>query len=197
MRLLILDIDGVLNSTRSAIGFGGFGHMPTAILQMPPDEVRRVANLDPVAYGILNRILTETRCKVLISSVWRMGATIEELNYLFLCHQLPPVVIGRTDIHPSGFRGREVRQWLAKHKRLGIKDYLILDDDSDFFSYQKGRFLKVDGAVGLGYEQYRFIDKRWNKKRKPSKNKEPAHEIASPAPQSYTPGQLFRPRRHW
>jgi hypothetical protein len=170
MRLLILDVDGVLNSTRSAIGWGGFGHMPIGILQMSPRLVRKRAAWDPVAVGILKRILAETKCKVLISSVWRKGASLKELRYLFKAHGLPPsAIVGKTGSHWSGFRGREVRQWLMTHKHLDIKDYLILDDDSDFFPYQKGRFIHIDREVGLGYPAFQVISERWNKKRKPRK----------------------------
>jgi hypothetical protein len=169
MRLLILDIDGVLNSHRSAIGWGGFGHMPLNILTMSPRTVRHRTRWDPVAVGMLKRILIETRCKVLISSVWRKGATLRELRWLFAAYDLPNVIVGKTGSHWTGFRGREIRQWLAAHKHWGIKDYLILDDDSDFFSYQKGRLIKTQHEVGLDYPAFQFIIDRWTRRQRPSK----------------------------
>jgi HAD domain in Swiss Army Knife RNA repair proteins len=169
MRLLILDIDGVMNSTRSAIGWGGFGYMPLNINAMSYRQVRHRARFDPVAVGILRRILRETRCKVLISSVWRMGATLKELRHLFAAYDLPPVIIGKTGRSPDGFRGREVRAWLREHRHWGINDYLILDDDSDFFRWQQGRLVKTQAAIGLDYPAYQFITHRWPNpaKRKP------------------------------
>lgn len=166
MRVLFLDVDGVMNSHRTAIGIDGFGHMPIDILTMSHRTVRHRTKWDPVAVGILKRMLKETCCKVVVSSVWRKGASLKELRYLFEAYGLPPSrIIGKTISHPSGFRGREIRHWLAEHKHLGITDYLILDDDSDFFPYQRGRHVKTIHEVGLGYNEFKFIIDRWKPKR--------------------------------
>lgn len=164
MKILFFDVDGVMNSHRTAVGLGGFGHMALGILNMTDIEVRRVTRWDPVAVGMLNRLLKETRCKIVVSSVWRKGATLKELRWLFEAHGLPKsVIVGKTKSHPSGFRGREIRQWLTDHKHLGIEDYLILDDDSDFFKFQKPRHVKTKHEVGLGFHEFQFIRNRWYK----------------------------------
>ncbi len=171
-KVLFFDVDGVMNSTRSAIGLRGVGHFPREAVKDHHQRndaalLRSLAMWDPVALGILQRIIEETQCKIVVSSVWRMGVTVEDFNHLFLAHDLPPVIIGKTAVTDAGFRGREVRMWLAQYReRFGIKDYLILDDDSYFFKYQKGRFVKINGEVGLDYPAYRFITERWAKRRK-------------------------------
>jgi hypothetical protein len=180
MRLLVLDVDGVLNSTRSAIGLGGYGYFPREAMRDSYKRndlafLREQANLDPVAVGILRRILIETECLVLVSSTWRLGVTVDDLNHLFLAHELPPVVIDKTCQTDEGFRGTEVKIWLDG--RDDVTDYLILDDDSDFFDFQKdGHFIHTDGAVGLDYNAYATITKRWSDPKKPPKP-EPVKEV--------------------
>lgn len=164
MKILFLDVDGVMNSHRTAVGIGGFGYMAKGILNMTDIEVRAATKWDPVAVGMLKRLLKETRCKVVVSSVWRKGATLKELRWLFQAYGLPKsAVIGKTGSHRSGFRGREIRQWFADHRHLVIKDYLILDDDSDFFKYQKPRLVKTKHEIGFGFHEFQFIRQRWYK----------------------------------
>lgn len=164
MKVLFFDIDGVMNSHRSAVGWGGFGHMVPGILNLTAVQTRKATLWDPVAVGMLKRLLKETGCKIVVSSVWRKGATLKELRWLFQAYDLPKsVVIGKTGSHRSGFRGREIRHWMDTHRHLKIKDYLILDDDSDFFKYQKSRHVKTNHEVGFGFHEFQFIRNRWHK----------------------------------
>jgi hypothetical protein len=159
MRVIFLDMDGVMNSTRSAIGLGGYGDIrPVG----SPKQTKTEARLDPVAVGILKRIVTTTHAKIVISSTWRFRSeaeSIDRFNTLFRALEFPEVCIGSTCHVPSGFRGEEIRRWVRDHP--DVEDYVILDDDSDMHEDQKSHFFKCDGRVGLAYEQFEAIMKRW------------------------------------
>lgn len=168
MKVIFLDMDGVMNSTRSVIALRGYGFMPPShTLNGAADAraIRKQCNLDPISVGLLKRILKETGAKVVISSSWRFRneqKTIDVFNVMFKAHRLPRVVIGSTPHHNSGFRGEEIRLWLEDHPE--VTAYIILDDDSDMHAEQQAHFLQTNNHVGLGYEQYDEITKRWNPK---------------------------------
>lgn len=113
MKVIFLDIDGVLNSEEYALSLGMGG-----MLGIDPDKVR-----------ILDRILEATGAKLVISSSWRGSPD--------LLADIRRDVGEYIDITPrlSGIRGSEVREWLRSH-HLQVSRYAILDDDSDFYKYQ-------------------------------------------------------------
>jgi hypothetical protein len=78
-RILFLDFDGVLNSR-------GFLAMSRglAISRYPHSEI------DPEAVARVNRILERTEAEVVVSSSWRHGRTLAELQALLESHGLCP-----------------------------------------------------------------------------------------------------------
>lgn len=113
-RVLFLDIDGVLNSE------AWYRARPDG----PWSESRE---FDPEAVWILHAIVAMTGCEIVISSSWRIGRTVEELQVL-----LPGLpVVARTPIRTTAVtRGAEVREYMALHPEITAS--AILDDDSDF-----------------------------------------------------------------
>lgn len=111
MKVIFLDIDGVLNSEEYALSLGMVG-----MLGIDPDKVR-----------ILDRILEATGAKLVISSSWRGSSD--------LLADIRRDVGEYIDITPrlSGIRGSEVKAWLDANP---VDRYAILDDDSDFYKYQ-------------------------------------------------------------
>lgn len=111
MKVLFLDIDGVLNSEEYAISLGKGGML----------------GINPEAVKILDRILEATGAKLVISSSWRGSSD--------LLADIRSNVGEYIDITPrlSGIRGLEVKTWLDTNP---VDRYAILDDDSDFYKYQ-------------------------------------------------------------
>lgn len=109
MKVLFLDIDGVVNS-RATTNF------------------KELYPIDQYMAFLVGRIQLQTDCKVVLSSAWRHHpdgvAAVEK--------RIVPV----HDITPTfnGPRGAEIRQWLAKHPE--VTRYAILDDDWDFYKDQ-------------------------------------------------------------
>lgn len=78
----------------------------------------------------LNYLVARSGAKVVVSSVWRIGATVEELNNLFKFQGLELEVIGKTPkFNESSCRGREIKDWLEKNG-ANVTKYVIIDDDA-------------------------------------------------------------------
>ena len=135
LKVLFLDIDGVLNCRRSAVAFKGYPH-----------PGRSKGKFDRVAVELIRRICKKG-VNIVLSSTWRLDE-----NYKGIC-QLP--IIDRTPrfrLSPGVDRGREIEAWLNDHK--AVKKWAIVDDDSDMLPEQKENFVHVDGINGLLWQDY-------------------------------------------
>lgn len=136
MKVLFLDIDGVLNSRRSATAFGGY----------PWDfDEKGMSRFDMVAFRLIQKLVKETGCKIVLSSTWRIGRTIEETS-----KGLDVEVIGHTP-QLSACRGEEIKEWLSLNK---VDKYAIVDDDGDMLDEQKPFFVQTNPIEGLSYINY-------------------------------------------
>lgn len=138
-RVLFLDIDGVLNSLSSALALGDTNH-----------------HLDPVCVGLIARLLKETDTKVVISSSWRIGRTVETLQFeldRLGAHRIGDRIIGRTGDGYNGHRGRQIKEWIEMNAPNCT--YIIVDDDSDMLPAQKPYFVKTDFENGFRAAHYK------------------------------------------
>lgn len=114
MKVLFLDIDGVLNS-REVI------------------EREQKANvIDRAMVERLNAIWRATDCKIVISSTWRLYHTPRQLIDRLQFNGFLGEIIGQTPdllISENGNRGLEIQSWLHKHP--SVTQFVILDDDVD------------------------------------------------------------------
>lgn len=114
MKVLFLDIDGVVNSKQTLI---------TKAKGVP-------LGIDPLMAFRVGKIILDTNCKLVLSSSWRNHPdSVEAVKAAIY-----PELYGVTPNHQSGFRGSEIRAWLQDHPE--VTEYAILDDDSDFYDYQ-------------------------------------------------------------
>lgn len=166
MKIIFLDFDGVLNHEqfyvrRHADDFKGYGEYP-------------VCEFDYKSIEILNYIIENTGAKVVVTSTWRLGRTLEELQGLLNQVGFIGEVIGKTvSFHgEESVRGNEILNWIKKNTDLidleyyVFEKYVILDDDSDMLYWQRNNFLQVDRYVGLTYgvgEQAIYILNRGEK----------------------------------
>lgn len=148
---LFLDIDGVLNSTRSYLALGGFP-MPTKI------ETLQTHN-DPVAVGLIRRLCRIANVKVILSSGWRHRAPFTEIGELL---ELPVVdqtpVIATTDSSNS-LRSHEILEYLELHPE--VKQFAIVDDmpmDNKLVS----RSVRTSDYEGLTYDDYTYLCRLFN-----------------------------------
>jgi len=144
MKVIFLDVDGVLNAGRRVNpGTKGFELVDWAI---------------PKAVEHLNRITAATGAKLVISSTWRIGKTVKELREMFAGVGVRAEIIGKTESGPckwhrdlgypncsDGHRGGEIWDWLRNYDAVNyhageveyaIESFVILDDDSDLEPYR-------------------------------------------------------------
>ena len=122
MKILFLDIDGVLNSTRTCVAFGGY-----------PMELKHIAAFDQVAIRLIQRLCDSAGVQVVLSSAWRLHCDFKDVGAAL---GLP--IIDRTP-SLSGNRGSEIARWLSEHPE--VEQYAIIDDDGDMLDGQLSRFV--------------------------------------------------------
>lgn len=134
-KALFLDVDGVLNSYRSAIAFGS---MPWA------HELPDVSKFDHVAVRLIRGIAETAGAQIVLSSSWRQCSNWPELG--------PALGMRITDRTPSmlGPRGKGIAAWLADHPE--VERYAIVDDDGDMLPEQMPYFVKTNMREGFTWD---------------------------------------------
>ncbi len=139
MKIVFLDIDGVLNSHKFLYG-KNFG--------CKPRTEQWLDMLDPEAVAHLNAITEATGAQIVISSSWRIAfwQNFDELCEILRKSGIKADIRART---PSGgdSRGEEIRCWLINQLEFPLT-WVILDDDSDMGDLVKYH-VKTTFAEGL------------------------------------------------
>lgn len=147
MKIIFLDIDGVLNSN--------------AFLATNPGCMDRgggwETQLDPFAVAKLSSLLDCTGAKLVLSSTWRkdpigLGVTQRALMARGLESRFLPFLgatpsLWRTEDGKVLCRGDEIQAWLDASPIL-VERFVILDDSEDM-GHLMDRLVRVDGGVGL------------------------------------------------
>lgn len=116
MKILFLDIDGVLNC-RSYIGRPGRNSLSE--LDWFQDQI------DPACMDRLNQILDQSKAKVVISSSWRIILSLPELQEILTSKGFRGEIIGKTPELPPDDREEEISLWLRDNP---AESFVILDD---------------------------------------------------------------------
>lgn len=143
MKIIFLDVDGVLNNARWAQKMYNEG------VHVYADDLL----YDP-AIKQLKRLIDATDAKVILSSSWRnYPDAMKHLATQLAAYDI--FIYGVTpNVGPQ--RGDDISEWLANHP---VDNYVILDDDSDMTvhmdhlvqtSYETGlQYTHVDQAIAL------------------------------------------------
>jgi hypothetical protein len=139
MKVLFLDIDGVLNCLGDEAGHGAV-----------KSRVGRskFVGLDPEILTIYRDMIARLEVVVVLSSAWR---TLPDL-----CRCLEQNGVAFDDITPCAdptldrLRGYEIQLWLDQFPV--VKRYAILDDGDDMLEYQMPNFFQASPQTGLTLE---------------------------------------------
>lgn len=130
MNVLFLDFDGVLNTPESWRARG-------------PDA------LDDDKLSRLHQVIQATKCKVVVSSSWRVLHTLAELQAFLMLDD--SVVIGVTPKKLDLWgRDEEIQAWLAGHPE--VDKFAVVDDESSDLTGVEDRLVKTDTDTGLQEE---------------------------------------------
>ena len=128
------------------------------------DYYRSQISIDRIV--MFSELCKEINAAVVISSTWRMGKTIEELQEIMDSAGGYFKIISKTE--RLGYeRGIEISKWLQdniKPETHGVHyfdyhKYAIIDDDTDMLLDQQFNFFQTDSYSGFTYNTYRRIKK--------------------------------------
>ena len=136
MRVLFLDIDGVLNSHRTVVALNGYPH------DVSPGGL---AQFDMVAVALLRGLCKAGGVQIVLSSTWRLDREWAKIG--------PALGLPIIDRTPSmlGPRGNEIACWLDDKP---VERYAILDDDSDMLPEQMPYFVKTMHEDGMTWQPF-------------------------------------------
>lgn len=143
--LIFLDIDGVLNYyefnkiIRSKFANNG------------SREEWLVSKICKEKVKLLNELCENSNASIVISSSWRKSHLLSELKELFNKCGATFEIIDKTPSTEEGIRGVEVLKWIKKNvdNYHIYRNYVIIDDESDFLIWQQENFFKCDPEIGL------------------------------------------------
>lgn len=149
MKVIFLDVDGVLNSLEDLKIYREKNNIKGSVLY---DVV------EDRPLKLLKEIVEKTNAKIVVSSSWRIdyirnGAECRGI-YRKLKDRLLDYGMKIYDITPiHGIecqRGDEIREWLFENE---VENFIILDDNSDMCEYENTRhFIRTTWKHGLTEE---------------------------------------------
>lgn len=149
MKIIFLDVDGVLNNARWARKMYDEGvHVYADDLLYDPSIKQ------------LKRLIDATNAKVILSSSWRNHPdAMEHLEAQLNAYNI--FIYGKTPrVGPQ--RGDDITAWFNRYDKAGLfklrpeeYNYIILDDDSDM-TVHMDHLVKTDFETGL---QYTHVDR--------------------------------------
>lgn len=118
MKILFLDVDGVLNSRRNVVAYGAYPWPNGGVAGNPKNKEE---NLDPLAIGMIRKLCAESSAKIVLHSTWRLHVDAMTFGEKY---DLP--IIDATDKEAS--KNRSIVLWLEANKH--VTQFVVIDDDN-------------------------------------------------------------------
>lgn len=155
MKVIYLDIDGVLNSSieyqilENVYSTGG--EIPSNIIFYD-----RANYIETNKLSLIHRIVRKYDARVVIVSSWvcKHRESIEICEFLGV-----PYHSDALTTCGGVYRGRGVKNHAMKHD---IKDYIIIDDSAVMYE-DSTHLIDIDGLVGITEDDLQRIDDKWSK----------------------------------
>lgn len=130
MKVIFLDVDGVLNSSQDG------------------NSIRLRTDLN---LKLLQRVVRETGAKIVLSSSWRNGPAKVLNNLHKRLEEYGLEIMESTPDLGSLCRGDEIRQWLNANEEH-VEKFLILDDEDNMAEFTEEDLVQTDSRIGLQEE---------------------------------------------
>lgn len=138
MNTIFLDIDGVLNSTKSI-----------EKNYLKGDKINADKIFIPQAVFLINMLIEIKDANVVISSTWRYN--MEKVFEIFKLNNLnTDKIVGKTPFLED-IRGAEIDKYLLENKE--IDNFIIIDDDRDMEPHLN-KLIHVDREKGFESNNY-------------------------------------------
>lgn len=127
MKIIFLDIDGVLNYENSK------------------------SKIEDEKVELLKEIVDRTGAEIVLSSDWRywLGEPDEDIKLLLsVLEKYGSKLLSSTPLTTHCYRGAEIHQWLEEWKGETVESFVILDDNIDMKPYMD-RLVQTDFKRGL------------------------------------------------
>jgi len=142
MKVLFLDLDGVVNTHRTPV---------RTELDPTNKDLTVMICSDPEKVFMLNKLVDRHDFKVVLSSSWRADPnwrTVMKANgFVF------PFLDRTPDNRGLSSRGSEIRTWIGSWNLHNpdnrVEKYAIIDDNADMLEEQMPNFFKTSWGVGL------------------------------------------------
>jgi hypothetical protein len=139
MRVIFLDVDGVLNGYNfwNQLGYKITSKTKSKKLKKWYRDLVEPFGIHILKFKRLVKIVRKTDAKIVISSSWRFTLFSDEkakdnheddLKFWYLIKKYKLEVIGRTPRSHDGRRDKEILTWLSKHEDE-VDGFVILDDE--------------------------------------------------------------------
>lgn len=131
-KILFLDFDDVLNTAAT---------------------LARGELFEPLNIEALNAIVDRTDAEIVVTSMWRLGASAGELEKLLCASGVHAAgrVLGATPWLADCSRGAEIQAWFEQAE-VAVEGFVILDDRNDM-GHLTPFLVRTDPACGLLSEQ--------------------------------------------
>lgn len=127
MKIIFLDIDGVLNYENSK------------------------SKVEEEKVKLLKEIVDRTGAEIVLSSDWRYWWDKPDDDFKLLIDKLNKFglkLISKTPETAHGYRGAEIHQWLNEWTGEAVEKFVVLDDNIDMKPYMD-RLVETDFKQGL------------------------------------------------
>ena len=153
MKVIFLDVDGVLNSIDDLMEYREKNNITKTILYDDIADKR---------LELLKQLVEKTKAEIVISSSWRMGwirnGKPKEFNKEGLMYKLVSRLsdygLKHIDVTPylydsniRYYRGDEIREWLNQHPE--VESFVILDDEDDMCEFTNTNLVQTSYDHGL------------------------------------------------
>lgn len=161
--ILFLDCDGVLCLLNN---WGGREKKWKKFKKLNPEAINdksapvnvRFDDFDKKAIKVLNQILDETGAEIVLSSDWKLHATLEEIGDYFLSQGLSKKPISFTpnleDFDPTANGLFMWKGWLEKKRILEIQEYLEKNPNIEKWVAVDDLNMSPESNSGYGLENF-------------------------------------------